>query len=168
MKHSYKYCPMCGASLETGFIEGKQRGFCHDCNFIDYKNPLPVALAIPVKDERFLLIKRGLPPKKGMWAFPSGFVESGETAEEACLRELQEETGLSGHIVKLAGVMRVEDNELYGDMLIVAYVVELDDGKPSPGNEVEEARFFAADELPSRYLDFFKEFRQTGNDYSRR
>ena len=97
-----------------------------------------------------------------------GFIETGETAEEACLRELEEETGLSGHIVKLAGVMRVEDNELYGDMLIVAYLVELDDGKPSPGNEVEEVRFFAADELPSRYLDFFKQFVPNGKDYGRR
>ncbi len=157
MKQQYKYCPLCGTDLKVGFIEGKERGFCPNCSFIDYKNPLPVALAIPMKDKKFLLIKRGLAPAKGMWGFPSGFVETGETSEDACLRELKEETGLSGHIVKLAGVMCVEDREIYGDMLIVSYVVEVDDGKLSPGSEVEDAKFFDPGELPNRYHAFLKD-----------
>ena len=154
MKEEYRYCPMCGTDLKSGFIEGKERGFCPNCNFVDYKNPLPVALAIPIKDKRFLLVKRGLAPAKGMWGFPSGFIETGETAEEACLRELKEETGLSGRIVKLAGVRRLEDKEVYGDMLIVAYVVELDDGELIAGSEVEDTRFFEADKVPHRYHGF--------------
>ncbi|MBM3119843.1 MAG: NUDIX hydrolase [Chloroflexi bacterium] len=156
MKQEYKFCPLCGTDLKVGFIEGKERGFCPNCNFVDYKNPLPVALAIPIKDKRFLLIKRGLAPAKGMWGFPSGFVETGETSEDACLRELKEETGLSGHIVKLAGVMCVEDREVYGDMLIVSYIVEVDDGELSPGSEVEDAKFFNSEELPNRYHAFLK------------
>ena len=156
MKQEYKYCPLCGTDLKVGFIEGKERGFCPNCSFVDYKNPLPVALAIPIKDKRFLLIKRGLAPAKGMWGFPSGFVETGETSEEACLRELKEETGLSGRIVKLAGVMRVEDREIYGDMLVVSYIVEIDDGELKPGSEVEDAKFFHQDELPNRYHAFLK------------
>ena len=156
MKQEYKYCPLCGTDLKVGFIEGKERGFCPNCSFVDYKNPLPVALAIPIKDKKFLLIKRGLAPKKGMWGFPSGFVETGETSENACLRELKEETGLSGHIVKLAGVVRVEDREIYGDMMIVSYIVEVDGGELSPGSEVEDAKFFNPEELPNRYQVFIK------------
>jgi ADP-ribose pyrophosphatase YjhB (NUDIX family) len=156
VKQEYKFCPLCGTDLKVGFIESKERGFCPNCNFVDYKNPLPVALAIPIKDKRFLLIKRGLAPAKGMWGFPSGFVETGETSEDACIRELKEETGLSGHIVKLAGVMCVEDREVYGDMLIVSYVVEVDDGELIPGSEVEDAKFFNPEELPNRYHAFLK------------
>lgn len=156
MKQEYKYCPICGTDLKVGLIDGTDRGFCPHCSFVDYKNPLPVALAIPIKDKRFLLIKRGLAPKKGMWGFPSGFIETGETSEEACLRELKEETGLSGHIVKLAGVMRVEDREVYGDMLIVSYIVEIDEGEPTPGSEVDDAKFFNPEELPDRYHAFLK------------
>jgi hypothetical protein len=67
----YIFCPICGKVLQTGMIYGKERKYCPRGDFVDYRNPLPVALAIAVKDKDFLLIKRGLPPKKGMWASPS-------------------------------------------------------------------------------------------------
>jgi len=152
----YNYCPVCGALLTSGVIEGKERKFCPNCDFVDYKNPLPVALAIVIKDKQLLLIKRGIAPRKGSWASPSGFIETGETAEEACLRELKEETGVSGQIVKLAGVARVEDKEIYGDMLIVMYVVKVDEGEPMPGDEVEAVRFFDMAELPDYYTKRFR------------
>ena len=155
MKEEYRYCPRCATPLELGFIEGKDRRFCPNCNFIDYKNPLPVAVAIAVRDKRFLLIKRGIPPKKGAWGSPSGFIESGETAEEACLRELKEETGISGQVVKLVGVVRIEDKEVYGDMLAVMYLVKADDGEIAAGDEVEDAGFFDIDELPDYFARRF-------------
>ena len=153
----YIFCPICGTALQAGMIEGKERKYCPGCDFVDYKNPLPVALAIAVKDKDFLLIKRGLPPRKGMWASPSGFIEIGETAEEACLRELKEETGVSGEIVKLVGVVRREDKEVYGDMLVVEYLVKVADGELNPGSDVDDARFFGVAELPNYYLNLFKE-----------
>jgi len=158
MKEEYSYCPMCGTPTKAGFIEGKNRRFCANCGFIDYKNPLPVALAIPIRDKRFLLIKRGIAPRKGMWGFPSGFIESGETPEEACLRELHEETGLSGEIVKLVAVTRLEDKEVYGDMLIVLYLVKVAVGEPITTNtEIEEVKFFDVTELPDYYVGRFKD-----------
>jgi len=153
----YSFCPICGASLQTGMIEGKERKYCPQCDFVDYKNPLPVALAIAIRDKDFLLIKRGIPPKKGVWASPSGFIEIGETAEQACLRELKEETGVSGEIVKLVGVVRREDKEIYGDMLIVKYLVKVRNEELNPGTEAEDAKFFSVDELPGYYLELFKD-----------
>jgi len=153
----YSFCPICGTSLQIAMIEGKERKYCPQCDFVDYKNPLPVALAIAIRDKNFLLIKRGIPPKKGMWASPSGFIEIGETAEEACLRELKEETGVSGEIVKLVGVVRHEDKEVYGDMLIVRYLVKVADEELNPGTEAEDVRFFSVEELPGYYLELFKE-----------
>ena len=154
----YNYCPLCATPLQTAMIEGRMRKFCPKCSFIDYKNPLPVALAVAVKDKKFLLIKRGIPPKKGMWGSPSGFIEIGETPEEACLRELKEETGVSGEIVKLIGIVRREDKEIYGDMLIAKYLVKVKGGKLAfPKGEIEEARFFDIAELPGYYVDLFKD-----------
>jgi len=140
-----------------GMVEGRKRKYCPKCNFVDYKNPLPVALAVAVKGKKVLLIKRGVPPVKGMWASPSGFIEIGETPEEACLRELKEETGIPGEIVKLIGVLRIEDKEIYGDMLIIAYLVKVKDGELTPGDEVEDARFFDIADLPEYYLNIFKD-----------
>jgi len=157
MREPYEYCPICGKVLELGVIEGKERRFCPDCHFIDYKNPLPVAVAITVKSKKFLLIKRGLPPRKGTWGNPSGFIEVRETPEEACLRELKEETGVSGKIIKLVGVTRIEDKEIYGDMLVVRYLVKAGEEEPIPGDEVEDVRFFNINELPDHYASRFKD-----------
>jgi ADP-ribose pyrophosphatase YjhB (NUDIX family) len=153
----YNYCPICGTSLQAGMIEGKRRKYCPKCDFIDYKNPLPVVAAVTVKDKKFLLIKRGTAPKKGRWGAPSGFIESGETAEEACLRELKEETGVAGEIVKLIGVATQEDKEIYGDMLMVRYLVKVKGGKLNPGDEVEDVRFFDIAELPDYYVNLFED-----------
>ncbi|HEX74704.1 MAG TPA: NUDIX hydrolase [Dehalococcoidia bacterium] len=157
MTKEYIFCPICGTTLQIGMLEGKERKYCPKCDFVDYKNPLPVALAIAVKDKDFLLIKRGLPPRQGMWASPSGFIEIGETAEEACLRELKEETGVSGEILKLVGVVRREDKEVYGDMLIVEYLVKVANEELKPGSDVEDVRLFSVDELPDYYANFFRE-----------
>lgn len=151
----FKYCPICGTVLESGLIEGKGRMFCPNRDFIDYKNPLPVAVALTVKDKRFLLIKRGIAPRKGAWGSPSGFIEVGETPEEACLRELKEETGVSGRVVKVVGVTRIEDKEIHGDMLVVIYLVRTNDEGIVPGDEVEDARFFEIDDLPDYYVRRF-------------
>ena len=60
--------------------------------------------AVVITGEGVVLIKRKNPPFQGMWALPGGFVEVGETTEEACVREVEEETGLEVEIVKLLGV----------------------------------------------------------------
>ncbi len=85
---------------------------------------------------------------KGFWGCPSGFIESGESAEDACLRELEEEAGVTGEIQRLVRVMRREDAEVYGDMLVVSYLVKITGGVPEAGNEVEEVRYDRPDELP--------------------
>ena len=157
MREPYQYCPICGKVLKLGVIDGKERKFCTNCDFIDYKNPLPVAVAIAVKGKKLLLIKRGIAPRKGAWGPPSGFIEVGETPEEACLRELKEETGVSGQVVKLVGVNRLGDKEVYGDMLMVRYLVKAGDEEISPGDEVEDARFFDITELSDNYARYFSE-----------
>jgi ADP-ribose pyrophosphatase YjhB (NUDIX family) len=156
MKEAYQYCPICSTALESGVIEGKERRFCTYCGFIDYKNPLPVAVAIAVKEKKILLIKRGIAPKKGVWGPPSGFIEVGETPEEACLRELKEETGVSGQVVRLIGVNRLGDKEVYGDMLMIRYLVKAGDEEVIPGDEVEDAAFFNISELSDNYARHFK------------
>ena len=153
----YYYCPICGSRLKKQIIEGKQRKYCHNCGFVHYENPLPVALAIAIRDRKFLMVKRGIEPKKGIWTSPSGFIESGETSEEACLRELAEETGLSGKIKRLVEVKRLEDKEIYGDILVVEYLVEVEKGSPTAGDEVEQVKFFEIDQLPDYYVNCFKE-----------
>lgn len=57
-------------------------------------------LAYVLKGDYVLLIKRGTIPYLGYWCFPGGIVESGESPEEACIREVEEETGLKVEILR--------------------------------------------------------------------
>lgn len=158
MKEDFNYCPLCGTPLDSGVIENKERRYCTSCNFVDYKNPLPVAVAVATRDKKFLLIKRGIEPRKGIWGSASGFIETGETPEEACLRELKEETGVNGNIVRLVRVVWLEDKQIYGDMLAVIYLVQVDEGEePVAGGDVDDARFFTIKELPEYFARLFKD-----------
>lgn len=60
----------------------------------EFPSPKPVASCVVVRDGRLLLLRRAIEPAVGKWAFPAGFVEPGETAEQAIAREVLEETRL--------------------------------------------------------------------------
>ena len=143
----YKYCPKCGAKLELSWIEDEKRLACPECHWVNYENPLPSSAAL-VRNEKgeVLLVKRGHEPGKGKWALPSGFIEIDETPKKACLRELKEETGLKGKVVRLVGVYS-QESLLYRNVLIVGYEVKAW-GNLSPGSDSLEAEFFPLDNLP--------------------
>ena len=69
-----------------------------------HKNPALATDGLILIDNRIVLIKRGNPPFRGSFALPGGFVDYGETVENACIREMEEETGLKTSIKKLLGV----------------------------------------------------------------
>ena len=69
-----------------------------------YRNPTPTVDIVILKENDLLLIRRGREPFRGKWALPGGFIEYGETAEEAAVREAAEETGLT---VELEGILGV-------------------------------------------------------------
>lgn len=86
------FCESCG----TAHIEESFPKKCLGCGRETFKNPTPVVvLIVPVRDLGILLIQRNIPPQKGAWALPGGFIDENETLEEAALRELQEETGIT-------------------------------------------------------------------------
>lgn len=147
MSRRYEYCPKCRAKLELSWIEDEKRLACPECHWVVYENPLPSSAAlVRNKKGEVLLVKRGHEPGMGKWALPSGFIEIYETPEKACLRELKEETGLKGKIVRLVGVYS-QKSLLYRNVLIIGYEVEAR-GNLSPGSDSLEAEFFPLDDLP--------------------
>lgn len=143
----FQYCPLCSSELRIKKEEGRARLFCPRCNWIKYENPLPSAAALVRDDEGgILMVKRGVQPGKGKWALPSGFMEIEETPEEACLRELREETGLEGAILRLIGVY-TQESQVYKKVLIIGYEVEAR-GSLTPGSDSLSARFFPLTEIP--------------------
>lgn len=138
--HKYKFCPLCGQRLLPGIFSNKKRSYCCKCHYIRYENPLPSAAAIAQLNGQILLIKRSVNPGKGLWTLPAGFIEAGETPEQACLRELYEETAMRGEVVALINAYH-EYADVYGDILNLIYYVELCPGSPQAGDDVEAVCF---------------------------
>ena len=71
--------------------------------------PVPAALAVLVCDRQVLLVRRANPPDQGLWGFPGGRIERGETVFAAAERELAEETGLTGTATRLLDALDLFD-----------------------------------------------------------
>ncbi|NTU45966.1 MAG: NUDIX hydrolase [Chlorobiaceae bacterium] len=138
----FSFCPVCSKTLEWSMINGHERKICLSCSWVHYINPVPAALAYVVnsKDE-LLIVRRAHEPACNEWALPGGFLEAGEEAHEACLRELKEETSLSGKIDRLIGVYQREV-EKYGSLLIIAYRVVVEDELIFLNHELLEGAFY--------------------------
>ena len=143
-----KFCYYCGVELTKKIFEGSLRLFCDRCNEPLYENPIPASCLVVVDArERILLVKRSVAPKKGFWCLPGGFMELGETPEKAALRELKEETGLSGQIDMLLGVSSNPSTQ-YHTVLMVGYLVKNYTGALIPGDDADDVACFNYDELP--------------------
>ena len=100
---------------------------------------LMVDVVIPSEDERVVLIRRGSEPYQGEWALPGGFVEVGETVEEAAVREAAEETGLAVEVARLVGVYSDPERDPRGHNVSVAFVVRVLSGELAAATDASEA-----------------------------
>jgi len=147
-KPSRYYCHVCGGRVHREKDdEGNDRDFCRPCGRFFYENPLPVVSAIVTMDRWILFVRRGKRPYRGMWCLPTGFAESGESIEEAVLRELEEEAGIQGRI---AGLVDVDSyrSRYYGDLLFLTFEVEQTGGVLQPGSDTTAVRYFSPADLP--------------------
>jgi len=151
--HSFsRFCMQCGERLMTAVPEGdtRRRMVCMDCGFIHYINPRPVAGTIPVDAAgRVLLARRDIEPRRGCWVFPGGFMDVGESAEEAACRETREEVNLEVGNLQLIGVFtRIEPG-----VVVIVYEAEAR-GEGSAGDETSEIRWFEPAEIPWEEIAF--------------
>jgi ADP-ribose pyrophosphatase YjhB (NUDIX family) len=86
------HCSYCGARFPEGLAWPRH---CPVCGNVSYVNPLPVAVVLLPVDGGLLLVRRSIEPQRGALSLPGGFMEVGETWQEAGARELHEETGIA-------------------------------------------------------------------------
>jgi 8-oxo-dGTP diphosphatase len=137
-----RFCPRCGAPTEVRL----ERPVCtaNGCGFTWYPDPKVAVGVLAEREGRLLLVRRNHEPEYGRWAFPSGYVDAGEVVEDAALREVREETGVTVRLSRLLGVYSQPGSAV----VFIAYAGTITDGEPVAGDEALEVGMFAPDALP--------------------
>jgi len=145
----YKFCSICGGRLKKD-----KRGnlACIKCSFINFRNPRPTATGLILYKNRLLLTKRGKAPFKGWWDLPGGYVERGETAEQALKREIEEETGLDIKIKNVFGTY--SGTASFGAdkywILSIVFFAQAQSQSLQANDDISDSRWFAKSEIPSK------------------
>jgi ADP-ribose pyrophosphatase YjhB (NUDIX family) len=88
-----KFCSSCGGKMQRSIPQDDDRirDNCPDCGHIHYDNPVLVTGCLLTHKNKIQLVKRAIEPEKGRWTLPAGYMENGESAEDAAVREAWEE-----------------------------------------------------------------------------
>ncbi|MEM7033263.1 MAG: NUDIX hydrolase [Chloroflexota bacterium] len=144
----FKYCPMCQTELVYRHVHDRLRQQCPVCHWIHFQDPKVGAGVLIEQDGQILLGKRGIDPGKGLWCFPSGFVEIDETPEIAAIRECKEETGLNVEITDLFGVYPFV-SRIKGAGVLILYRCQIVGGELAASDDLIEVAFFGPASLPA-------------------
>lgn len=128
----------------------RERLVCADCGFILYSNPKVMVGSVAHWQERILLVRREIEPRRGFWTLPAGFMENHETTEEGARREAREESGAElefDHLLAVYNIPRISQVQ-------VIYAARLLSPDVHAGHETSEVGLFAWEDIPWDALAF--------------
>ena len=148
----FAFCPECGTPLESRRLKElePERATCPKCDFVHYDSPSIAVGGIFETDGGIVLLQRGIEPGYGEWVFPGGYVDRGESVEEAVVRETREEVGADVVIERLLNVYSYRRRGL----VIVVYETRHLAGEIRALDEALDARTFPPDRIPWAALAF--------------
>ncbi|HUP92598.1 MAG TPA: NUDIX hydrolase [Solimonas sp.] len=142
-----QFCNHCGGAVERRVPDGDHlpRDICPKCGNIQYRNPKVIVGIVPEwSDGRVLMCRRNIEPRRGLWTFPAGFLEMGETSAAGAAREAREEALAEVEPRELLMVIDVP----YVSQLYMIYRGVLQADRFGPTLESSEVRLMAEDEIP--------------------
>lgn len=147
-----KFCSQCGKPVSQRIPKGdsRLRFVCDHCQTIHYQNPNIVAGCVPVWGTQVLLCRRAIEPRLGYWTLPAGFMENGETIEQAACRETLEEACARVRALSIYTLIDVP----HISQVHVFFRAELQDLDFCAGEESLEVRLFEESEIPWSELAF--------------
>ena len=146
------FCSQCGAPVEKKIPPGDllPRYVCTQCEAIHYRNPLVVMGCIPQWQERVLLCRRAIEPRKGYWTLPAGYLELHESAVEGAEREAWEEARAKLDIDQLMAVYSIPRIS----QIQLIYRARLRSPEVAPGPETMETGLFDWADVPWAEIAF--------------
>lgn len=147
------FCSNCGSKDLSEIIprgDNRPRIVCKNCDRIHYFNPKIVVGCLPIWEDKVLLCKRAIPPCKGKWNVPAGYLENGETAEEGAIREVWEEAEAK---VDLLGVLAIYSLP-HVSQVYIHFLGKLKNLQFGVGVESLETQLFTEAEMPWREIAF--------------
>jgi NAD+ diphosphatase len=142
-RRKHGFCSNCGQPSQA--VDGGWKRVCEACRTEHFPRTDPVVIMLATHGEKCLLGRQAAWPK-GMYSALAGFLEPGETIEEACARELNEEAGLTATSVSYHSTQPWP----YPSSLMIGLFAEVSDDNAAPDQtELEEVRWFTRDEVRS-------------------
>lgn len=140
---THRFCGRCGAETET--LESELAKRCPNCGMTFHPRLSPAAIMLVWRDDE-LLLARSPHFVKGMYSALAGFVEPGESIEQTVRREIREEVGIEVGEVRYFGSQPWP----FPNSLMIGFLAEYESGelRVDP-DEIEDAKWFSLDELPS-------------------
>ena len=124
--------------------DDRPRLLCPDCGYVAYENPKIVVGSVALLDDRILLCRRAIEPRRGYWTLPAGYLKLNETPEQGALREAWEEARarleLEG-LLAIFSISRISQVQLIYRARLVSPSIEA-------GPESAEVELFAWDDIP--------------------
>ncbi|MEM8800353.1 MAG: NUDIX hydrolase [Pseudomonadota bacterium] len=130
--------------------DDRERDVCETCGFVNYNNPKVVVGSVVIHDEKILLCRRAIEPRKGYWTLPAGFLENQETAVEGAKREAWEEARAKLKISSLLAVYSLT----HISQIQLIYKATLEEPTFSAGPESAEVELFEYEDVPWDDLAF--------------
>jgi ADP-ribose pyrophosphatase YjhB (NUDIX family) len=146
-KPPMRYCPHCATRLEKTQKTQREHLACPVCGFVDWNHPIPAAGCLIENGGHLLLIRRQTGAHAGEWSLPIGFMQFGETAEQAAGRAVVEATGLQVEAASLIGAYSDIINDQRSHLVLV-FRGRILGGTLRTGEGAPEAAWFSEHELP--------------------
>ena len=127
-----------------------ERDVCARCGFVAYENPKIVVGTVVTHEDRFLLCRRAIEPRKGFWTIPAGYLELHETPEDGARREAREEACAE---LALGGLLAVYSVTHLSQVQLIFHG-DLVGGTHRPGIESLETALFDWQDIPWNDLAF--------------
>ncbi len=153
MSNEYRFCPVCGHGLDKRLLKAgdPERLVCTACGYVLYLDPkVAVGTIIHNGDGNIVMVKRAIEPGLGLWVFPGGYVDRGETPQAAAVREAREECGLDVRLDALVNLYAYPRRV----PIIIVYAATMLAGSLCTDDECSEAALFREPDVPWDDLAF--------------